>query len=94
MSRNMGTNAAGGWSAHMARAVREGKRRMPATPLGRTATGFALILGGLFSFLPLLGIWMLPVGLVVMSVDWPLVRRLRRKSEVRLFRAWRPAKAG
>lgn len=33
-----------------------------------------LILGGLLSFLPVLGIWMLPLGLMLLAVDVPLLR--------------------
>jgi hypothetical protein len=32
------------------------------------------ILGGLASFLPILGFWMLPVGLLLLAVDLPLLR--------------------
>jgi len=32
------------------------------------------ILGGLLSILPFLGLWMLPVGLLLLSVDLPLLR--------------------
>lgn len=34
-----------------------------------------LVLGGLFSFLPVLGIWMLPLGLLLLAVDVPALRR-------------------
>ncbi len=33
-----------------------------------------LIAGGLFSFLPILGIWMLPLGLLLLAVDLPVLR--------------------
>jgi hypothetical protein len=54
----------------------------------RITIGGLLILGGLFSFLPILGLWMLPVGLLVLSQDIPAVRRWRRRAEVRWAR-WR-----
>lgn len=46
-----------------------------------------LILGGLLSFLPVLGVWMLPLGLLLLAVDLPVLRgplsaliiRFRRK---------------
>ena len=44
------------------------------------------ILGGIFAFLPILGIWMLPVGLVVLSDDLHILRRLRRRLIVRIGR--------
>ncbi len=35
-----------------------------------------MILGGLFGFLPILGFWMLPVGLILIGEDIPVVKRL------------------
>ncbi len=32
------------------------------------------IFGGILSFLPVLGFWMLPVGLLLLAVDLPLLR--------------------
>lgn len=69
------------------------RKKLPAHPLARAAIGSALIVGGTLSFLPVLGIWMLPVGFVVLSVDFPRVRRLRRVMEVRLLRRV-PVRAG
>jgi hypothetical protein len=61
-----------------------------------------LIFGGLFSFLPILGIWMLPLGLLLLAVDLPALRgpisalmvRARRRIElwVRRRRARKPRK--
>lgn len=33
-----------------------------------------LIAGGVFSFLPVLGVWMLPLGLLLLAVDLPILR--------------------
>jgi len=33
-----------------------------------------LVCGGLLSFLPVLGIWMLPLGLLLLAVDLPVLR--------------------
>jgi hypothetical protein len=44
--------------------------------------GIALVIGGILGFLPILGLWMIPLGLLVLSVDLPAVRRLRRRVEV------------
>ena len=59
----------------------------------------ALIAGGLFSFLPVLGIWMLPLGLLLLAVDLPILRgpisvlvirgRRATKRWLRRWRAWR-----
>ncbi len=41
----------------------------------RVPAGGALIVGGVFSFLPVLGIWMLPLGVVLLAKDVPPLRR-------------------
>jgi hypothetical protein len=41
----------------------------------RVPAGLALMAGGVFSFLPILGIWMLPVGAVLVAKDIPPLRR-------------------
>ncbi len=48
----------------------------------RIALGIVLILGGILGFLPILGFWMVPLGLLVLSVDLPPVRRARRRLSV------------
>ena len=53
--------------------------RMPSSFAVRLAIAILLILGGLFSFLPVLGLWMLPLGLLLIAQDvtflqTPLVR--------------------
>lgn len=40
----------------------------------RFPIGFLLILGGVFSFIPGLGIWMLPLGLIIISIDIHAIR--------------------
>jgi hypothetical protein len=58
-----------------------------------------LILGGFLSFLPILGIWMLPLGLLLLAVDLPVLRgpisvliiRTRRKVKV-WIRRWRASR--
>jgi purine-cytosine permease-like protein len=66
--------------------IRIGSRRytLPASRLVRTVIGVFLILAGLLGFLPVLGFWMIPLGLLVLSVDFPIVRRWRRRLEVKL----------
>ena len=48
----------------------------------RIALGVVLVLGGLVGFLPILGFWMVPLGLLVLSVDLAPVRRTRRRLSV------------
>jgi hypothetical protein len=45
----------------------------------RKSIGVALVIGGLLGFLPVLGYWMLPLGLALLAVDWPWARRLFRQ---------------
>ena len=40
----------------------------------RLPVAMLLLVGGFFSFLPILGIWMLPLGLMLLAVDVPLIR--------------------
>lgn len=49
----------------------------------RIAVGILLVIGGVFGFLPVLGFWMIPLGLVVIFYDVPWVRGRWRK-----FRTW------
>jgi hypothetical protein len=61
---------------------------VPATRLRRRLLGWGFIVGGLFSFLPVLGPWMFPVGFLILSVDSPVVRRIRRRLTIRIGRRW------
>ena len=63
-------------------------KRMPKSRIGRTIVGLLLIIGGILGFLPVLGFWMIPLGLIILSYDSPLIRRWRRKREVQLGRWW------
>jgi hypothetical protein len=38
--------------------------------------GGLLVCGGLFGFLPVLGFWMLPLGLILLADDFPLLRSM------------------
>lgn len=52
----------------------------------RLSAGVLLIAGGCLGFLPILGFWMVPLGLFILSVDSPVVRRWRRRLAVRFNR--------
>ena len=56
--------------------------RMPRSRRMRIASGSALIAGGILGFLPVLGFWMVPTGLLVLSYDIAAVRRWRRRAAV------------
>lgn len=58
----------------------------------RRGTAGLLILGGCLWFLPVLGLWMLPLGLVIISDEVSWLRRARRRLTVWLgdrYRRWR-----
>ncbi|WP_284773859.1 hypothetical protein [Agrobacterium sp. lyk4-40-TYG-31] len=52
---------------------------MPQSRVGRIIIGVLLIVGGILGFLPILGFWMVPLGLLILSQDLPYVRRKRRR---------------
>src|SRR4029450_9128614 len=56
---------------------------LPANRFARVALGLVLLGGGFLGFLPILGFWMIPLGLLVLSFDLPQVRRWRRRFRVR-----------
>src|SRR5215204_5413713 len=49
--------------------------RHPDARWMRVPAGMLLVLGGVFSILPVLGIWMLPLGLMLIAYDIPALRR-------------------
>lgn len=57
----------------MRRANFWGRRKL--APGVRTVVGLAFVLGGVFWWLPILGLWMLPVGLVLIALDIPGLRK-------------------
>lgn len=55
----------------------------------RFPLGVLFILGGFFSFLPLLGVWMLPLGILLIAVDVPPVRRWVIRTWPKIEARWR-----
>ena len=51
--------------------------RRPEACWLRIPAGILLILGGFLAILPVFGLWMLPLGLVLLADDVPLLRRTR-----------------
>jgi len=51
----------------------------PSSRWVRIPSGALLVVGGVFSFLPVLGIWMLPLGLALLAEDVPALRASRSK---------------
>jgi len=60
----------------------------PEARLIRWPLGVGLIAGGVFSFLPVLGIWMLPLGALLIGEDIPPVRRATLGLLGRVYRLW------
>jgi cytochrome c biogenesis protein CcdA len=52
---------------------------LPRSRWLRIAIGVVLIVLGIFGFLPILGFWMIPLGLLVLSYEFAAVRRWRRR---------------
>jgi hypothetical protein len=55
---------------------------MPASRVGRIILGVVFIFFGILGFLPVVGFWMVPVGLLILSQDLAMVRRWRRRISV------------
>ena len=49
--------------------------RQPSSRFARIPLALLLILGGIFSFLPVLGLWMLPLGLLLFAQDMPILQK-------------------
>ncbi|UEM05951.1 hypothetical protein JL101_011125 [Skermanella rosea] len=62
--------------------------RDPRSTWVRIPVGVLLVIGGLFSFLPILGIWMLPLGLLLLAQDIPVLKRPTSSAMIRLERRW------
>ena len=55
---------------------------MPQSRIARVVIGVLLVIGGILGFLPVLGFWMVPLGLLVLSYEFAWVRRRRRRFQV------------
>jgi hypothetical protein len=62
---------------------------LPRSRLLRILIGTMLLILGLFGgWLPILGFWMAPLGLLILSIDIPRVRRWRRRLAVWFVRKY------
>lgn len=71
------------FAARMLERIRRPEARWVRIPLG-----LLLILGGIFSFLPVLGIWMLPLGLLLLALDLVFLQGPVNSTIVRGSRKW------
>jgi hypothetical protein len=62
--------------------------RKPSSKYVRLPIGALLVGGGLLSFLPVLGLWMLPLGLVLIAQDVPALEKPTARSLGWLERKW------
>lgn len=71
----------------MERSFKIGSRSitLPAWAPARIALGVVVVAFGFLGFLPILGFWMIPVGVAILSYDIPRVRLARQ----RITRWWR-----
>jgi hypothetical protein len=61
---------------------------LPQNRWARISIGVSLIFLGLLGFLPVLGFWMIPAGLLVLAADIPAVRRFNRRAVVAVKGWW------
>jgi hypothetical protein len=62
--------------------------REPSFRWVRIPLGILLIIGGFLSILPILGIWMVPLGALLLAQDVPFLRRPVGRAMVWLERQW------
>lgn len=71
------------WAARLLRRLRQ-----PSSRWVRLPAGVLLLVGGILSILPFLGIWMLPLGLLLLAEDLPVLRRPTGRTMVWIERRW------
>ena len=54
----------------------------------RLPLALLLLIGGLLGFLPVLGFWMIPLGLMVLAIDLPVLRPVVTTTIIRVRRWW------
>lgn len=54
----------------------------------RLPLGVLLVAGGFLAVLPVFGLWMIPIGLLLLAIDLPAVRPAVSAGIIRLRRSW------
>ena len=62
--------------------------RGPSSRWVRIPVGILLIIGGILSFLPILGVWMVPLGALLLAQDVPFLKRPVARALMWLERRW------
>ena len=55
------------------------EKHLPNNKIGRLIVGVVLIFLGFLGFLPILGFWMIPLGIAVLAFDFEFARVILRK---------------
>ena len=67
---------------------------LPRNRFVRIGLGVTLVVvGAVFGFLPILGYWMVPLGLLVLASDNAAIRRMNRRVGVAVVGWWKGRKA-
>ena len=74
--------------AGMLQSVLNGRLRLVRIPLG-----LLLIVGGFLAILPVFGLWMIPIGLLLLSLDVPALQPAVLSGLIRGRRWWRQSNA-
>jgi fatty acid desaturase len=67
--------------------------RRPSSRLIRIPLALLMIVAGFAGFLPILGFWMLPLGLIILALDVAILRPVVTKSAIWVEKRWRSWKA-
>ena len=70
------------------------KLKHPRWKWVRMPAGVVLILFGIVGFLPIVGFWMIPLGLSILAIDYPPARRAARRVEDAMEAARRKFRGG
>jgi hypothetical protein len=65
------------------------EKHLPDNPWIRIPIGVLLVIFGILGFLPILGFWMVPVGLAILAIDFPPARKLARWLTVKIGRKFK-----
>jgi purine-cytosine permease-like protein len=77
------------WLSWFFDAIRNPRARIIRIPLG-----ILLVIGGFLGFLPVLGFWMVPLGLIFLAQDFPRLRRPIRHAIYWAERRWQKYRRG
>jgi hypothetical protein len=87
-TKNVAPPSDRGPDASMVRRLWRRLRRDPTYRWLRLPLGLILVLAGLVGFLPVVGFWMIPLGVSLLAIDIPVVRRVWRRIIVHVGRRW------